>query len=84
MVKELNFLPKGNRELRSLSRFEFVKGLSGCWVRNGLNGKLETSGEKHRETIADNQAKKGNGLVRGRGSEEGRRLEGFRKSSGRA
>lgn len=71
-IEELNFIPKGNRELwKGLSRFEFLKGLSGCWVTKGLDGKLAIrGGEKCREATVDNQERKGGGLVQGGGSEE--------------
>lgn len=50
MVKELNFLPKGNRELRSLSRFEFCERsfwlLGEEWVR-------WKAGDKRGETQRD-------------------------------
>ena len=72
MLKELNFIPRGNRELwKGLSRFEFLKGLSGCWVTKGLDGKLAIrGGEKCREATVDNQERKGGGLVQDGGGEE--------------
>lgn len=60
LLKELKFISRaiGKELWKGLSRFEFLKGLPGCEVMSGLDGKLEVrGGEKCREDTIDNGRK---------------------------
>lgn len=76
-VQGVEFISTGNMELwEGLSRLEFPQGLSGCRVKNGLNGRSEFRGaEKQGEAVVDNQESKESGSHQGDGGEAGRRAQ---------